>query len=152
MATVAAPIPMTADRDALTVTVLDRGSPPDEDNDAFVAEAEPLLCTDWGLGARPVLRSCSVVPSEQYQPSISQRLTSASTGVVRKGPGGTGQVAEECKGRGRKHGGTATVHLNIHWSPKVRLRKPLALLGDAGSRTWVLLSIKARRTVEWSNA
>ncbi|CAM9252621.1 unnamed protein product [Sphacelaria rigidula] len=133
--------------DALTVTVLDRSNSSNEDHDAFVAEAEPLLCTEWGLGARPVLRSCIVAPTEQHQPSIPQRLPSASTGVVREGAGRKGRVAEECAGTGRKHGGTSTIQLNICWSPKVRLRKPLSFLSDAGSRTWMLLSGKFDRPV-----
>lgn len=145
-----APTVMASTRDALTVTVLDRSNSSNEDHDAFVAEAEPLLCTEWGLGARPVLRSCIVAPTEQHQPSIPQRLPSASTGVVREGAGRKGRVAEECAGTGRKHGGTSTIQLNICWSPKVRLRKPLSFLSDAGSRTWMLLSGKARRVVEWS--
>ncbi|CAN0520808.1 unnamed protein product, partial [Laminaria digitata] len=71
------------EEDVLTVTLLDRSSPSPSDGggEAFIAEAEPLLCTHWGSGGRPTLRTCLVAPPEEV-------LGFPWRGGVREGGGG----------------------------------------------------------------
>ncbi|CAM9141807.1 unnamed protein product [Ascophyllum nodosum] len=55
------------ERDVLSITVLDRAASTaqdDREDYSYMAEAEPLLCTHWGVGGRTARRVCAVAAPE----------------------------------------------------------------------------------------
>lgn len=128
------------DRDALTVTILDRATAAlaRDGREAFVAEADPLPYTDWGVGGRPVRRECAVTP-----PPALRRLDGSKAGRDRYS--GTAGGDRSRVGRGKTGAGEQpTVELTIRWSPRVRLKEPLAAVALAGQRTASIASNKVR--------
>eukprot|EP00752_Nemacystus_decipiens_P005826 g5266.t1 len=109
-------------------------SPPPRPPPPYVAEAEPLLCTDWGAGGRPNRLTCRVAPPPPEEEGVPGE-TPWRPGV---GPAAV---------TGWDGGGVSTVQLAMCWSPAIRLRRPLSLVVRAGRLTGRVVSGKIDRPV-----